>query len=274
MSCVRFVIWAIVVPNYDFAVRLFESVPTDAYWRYFSSLLSSVANGVTSLFQHKPFTQETSRNLPLHMQQFYTNILLHSTVAIYKQQRQDTVVPPALAFAACFQIQHWGSGGLAAWGHPPVQTRHARRLEVPAKHGKSKENGWNIRLYTHASMHPQIIFFHRTRTTYIGKIIGHFHRRAPFKRRCSLHLTHNIIRCIKDSIYSTAVSKVVARPPLRVHAQEFIYLSLQTRLLLRIHGEILTRFAYTWGMVEVGQRKMNGWEWINMDKQWMQQSCM
>lgn len=206
------------------------------------------------------------------MQRLYTNILC-TQWSLYTNNKghishvvvlgQDTVVPPALAFAACFQIQHWGSGGLAAWGRPPVQTRHGR-LEVPAKMANPKKMGeiwWDIRLYTHSCMHPQMkneVFSPNSSNMYIiEKIMGHFHRREPSKCR-------NLNRCIRDSIYSTAVSKVVARPPLRVHAQEFIDLSLQTRLLLRIHGEILTRFAHTSCMVG----------WMRMDTQWMQQSRM
>ena len=211
------------------------------------------------------------------MQRLYTNILCTQWL-IYTNKKghishvvvlgQDTVVPPALAFAACFQIQHWGSGGLAAWGRPLVQTRHGR-LEVPAKMANPKKNGWDmvrcktVHPFLHASSN-KVFSPNSSNMSIIEKNMGHFHRREPSKCRCSLHLPHNLNRCIRDSIYSTAVSKVVARPPLRVHAQEFIDLSLQTRLLLRIHGEILTRFAHTSCMVG----------WMRMDTQWMQQSCM
>lgn len=169
-------------------------------WGKVISLLSSVASGVTSLFQHKPFTQEaflgtcngcTPTSFALNG--LYTNNKGHISHVVVLGQ--DTVVPPALAFAACFQIQHWGSGGLAAWGRPPVQTRHGR-LEVPAKMANPKKMGeiwWDIRLYTHSCMHPQMkneVFSPNSSNMYIiEKIMGHFHRRAPSK----VHFIYHII---------------------------------------------------------------------------------
>ena len=98
-----------VVPNYDFAVRLFESVSIEAKLFLCCRLWPAL---LTSLFQDKTVY---TRSIPWHMQRLYTNILCTQWL-IYTNNKghishvvvlgQDTVVPPALAFAACFQIQH------------------------------------------------------------------------------------------------------------------------------------------------------------------------